>query len=324
MPLLKSAGNRGPISRPVRSLALDGHRFTGNMDLPAESGEKDPPQIHSRAARQGWLETCANPGCRTGWLHLWRSRSYPIFEAGWTCSAECTRERVAAAVRRELEGRVASPDAHRHRVPLGLTMLEQGWITSAQLRHALEAQRSSGGRLGHWLVHQQGVSEKLVTRALGLQWSCPVLPLEFHDAEALTALLPRLFVDAFGALPLRVAAGKLLYLGFEDRLDAVLALAVERITGLRVESGLVQGSLFGPAHTRMLGARFPRVELIEASSEPAAVHALSKAVERARPIESRLVRVHDCLWLRMILRMQTGPLPDTSSVEDLICSIGAH
>jgi hypothetical protein len=321
MPVLKSAGTRGPL----RSLALEGHRLTGNRDLPAEAGEDAPFAIHSRAARQGWLETCANSACRTGWLHLWRNRSYPIFEAGWTCSAECTRVRVAAAVRRELEGRVPSPDAHRHRVPLGLTMLEQGWVTSAQLRGALEAQRSAGGgRLGYWLVRQQGVSEKLVTRALGLQWSCPVLPLEFHDAEALTALLPRLFVDAFGALPLRVAAGKLLYLGFEDRLDAVLALAVERVTGLRVESGLVQGSLFAPAHTRMLGARFPRVELIEAASEPAAVHALSKAVERARPVESRLVRVHDCLWLRMNHRPNTGPLPDISSVEDLICSIGAH
>ena len=168
------------------------------------------------------------------------------------------------------------------------------------------------------------MSEKLVTRALGLQWSCPVLPLDFHDADALTVLLPRLFVDAFGALPLRVAAGKLLYLGFEDRLDAMLALAIERMTALRVESGLVQGSLFGPAHTRMLGAKFPRVELIEAGSEPAAVHVLAKAVERARPVESRLVRVHDCLWLRMTLRAPAGPLPETSAVEDLICSIGAH
>ena len=90
----------------------------------------------------------------------------------------------------------------------------------------------------------RAVSEQLVTRALGLQWSCPVLGLELHDAERLTALLPRLFVDAFGALPLRVAAGKILYLGFEARLDPVLALAVERMTGLRVESGLVQESLF--------------------------------------------------------------------------------
>jgi hypothetical protein len=204
-------------------------------------------------------------------------------------------------------------------------MLEQGWITRGQLRRALDAQRAAGGgRLGHWLVRQQGVSEKLVTRALGLQWSCPVLPLDFHDAESLTGLLPRLFIDAFGALPLRVAAGKLLYLGFEDRLDPVLALAIERMTGLRVESGLVQGSLFAPVHTRMLGAKFPPVELIEASSELAAVHALTKAVERAKPIDSDLVRVHDCLWLRMTVRPWHGPLPDPASVQDLICSVGTH
>jgi hypothetical protein len=171
-------------------------------------------------------------------------------------------------------------------------------------------------------VRQQGVSEQLVTRALGLQWSCPVLPLEFHDAEALTVLMPRLFVDAFGALPLRVAAGKLLYLGFEDRLDPVVALAVERMSGLRVESGLVQGSLFRPAQTRMLKQKFPAVELIEASSQPAAVHVLAKAVERVRPVESKLVRVHDCLWLRMWRRAQNGPLPEPDFVQDLICSIG--
>jgi hypothetical protein len=107
-------------------------------------------------------------------------------------------------------------------------------------------------------------------------------------------------------------------------LDPVLALAIERMTGLRVESGLVQGSLFAPAHTRMLGAKFPPVELIEASSELAAVHALTKAVERAKPIDSDLVRVHDCLWLRMTVRPRHGPLPDPASVQDLICSVGTH
>ena len=276
-------------------------------------------------ARPGIFETCANSGCGSGWLHLLRSRSAPVFEGGWNCSAECTRARVEAAVGRELDGRGSAQDSHRHRIPLGLVMLEQGWITSGQLRQALDAQRVAGaGRLGHWLVRQQGVSEQLVTRALGLEWSCPVLPLEFHDAEALTALVPRLFVDAFGALPLRVAAGKLLYLGFEDRLDPVLALAIERMTGLRVESGLVQGSLFRAAQARVLSARFPRVELIEASSEQAQVHALSRSIERVRPAESRLVRAHDCLWLRMWLRPQSGPLPETAWVQDLICSIGAH
>jgi hypothetical protein len=107
-------------------------------------------------------------------------------------------------------------------------------------------------------------------------------------------------------------------------MDPVVALAVERMSGLRVESGLVQESLFSPAHSRMLSARFPAVELIEASSEPAAAHAFSKFIERTRPVDSRLVRVHDCLWLRMWRRPQVGPMPDRDSIQDLICSIGAH
>jgi hypothetical protein len=232
---------------------------------------------------------------------------------------------VEAGVRREMEARGTGEETHRHRIPLGLAMLEQGWITASQLRGALDAQRSAGGgRLGQWLVRRQGVSEQLVTRALGLQWSCPVLGLEQHDAEGLAVLLPRLFVDAFGALPLRVAAGRILYLGFEARLDPVLALAVERMTGLRVESGLVQESQFRPAHARMLHARFPAVELVEAGSEPALVQVLARRLERARPAESRLVRMHDCLWLRMWLRPQRGPWPEAAFVEDLICSIRAH
>jgi hypothetical protein len=276
-------------------------------------------------ARLGMFAACANPGCGSGWIKLWRSRSAPVFEEGWSCSAACTVARVEAALRRELEAQGNAQEGHRHRIPLGLAMLKQGWITSSQLRRALEAQRAAGGgRLGHWLVRQQGVSEQLVTRALGLQWSCPVLGLELHDPESLTALLPRLFVDAFGALPLRVAAGKILYMGFEARLDPVLALAVERMTNLRVESGLVQESLFRAAHTRMLNAKFPPVELIEAVSEPALVQALAKRVEQARPAESRLVRMHDCLWLRMWTRPQRGPLPEAASVHDLICSLRSH
>jgi hypothetical protein len=272
--------------------------------------------------RTRFLDACSNPGCASGWLHLWRSRSAAVFEGGWTCSAACTEERMQAAVRREREGRGSASGLgrgqHRHRIPLGLLMLEQGWITARQLRSALEAQRTSGGRLGQWLVRREGVGESLVTRALSLQWSCPVLALEFHDAQALAPIVPRLFVDAFGALPLRVAAGKLLYLGFEERLDPVLALAIERMTGLRVESGLVAESEFRPAHQRMLSATFPATELLETSSEPILVRALTRVLERTRPVESRLVGVHDCLWLRMWNKAPSG----AGSVQDVIATVG--
>jgi hypothetical protein len=151
-----------------------------------------------------------------------------------------------------------------------------------------------------------------------------VLPLDYHDPQALAPLMPRLFVDAFRALPLRVAAGKLVYLGFEDRLDPVLALAVARMSGLRVESGLVAESQFGPAHERMLSAAYSRVELLEAVSEPVLVRQLTRVVERVRPVESRLVRVHDCLWLRMWSQAQSGALPEAGSVQDVIATIGGQ
>ena len=202
-------------------------------------------------------------------------------------------------------------------------MMEQGWITPAQLKQALEAQKAAGGgRLGVYLVRHQAASEQLVTRALSLQWSCPVLSAPSHDAEAVSSLLPRLFIDAFGALPLRVAAGRLVYLGFEERLDAVLALALEQMSGLRVECGLVHSSEFRPAQERMLQTAFPPVQLLEAVSEPALVRVLARAVEKVRPVESRLVRVHDFLWLRMWKRAEPGPLPRAGSVEDVIGSIG--
>lgn len=319
MPILMR--NQGPQPR-------ESHQAVQKYEITPERVSKDSQHWQGgvpEEARVGIFARCANPGCDSSWLKLWRSRSAPVFEGGWCCSAACTSAQIEVALRREMEAQGNTQEGHRHRIPLGLVMLEQGWITQAQLRRALEAQRAAGGgRLGQWLVRQQGVSEQLVTRALGLQWSCPVLGVEIHDAEGLTTFLPRLFIDAFGALPLRVAAGKILYLGFEARLDPVLALAVERMTGLRVECGLVQESFFHTAHTRMLNAKFPHVELIEASSEQALWQALARRVEKVRPVESRLVRMHDCFWLRMWEHPQKGPLPNAASVQDLICSIRAH
>jgi len=297
------AAGAGAASSRVREEAWGGHR------------------VH--APRAALFPACANPACGTGWLHLWRRRSAPVFEGGWCCSAECTRARVESALRREMSERVAPPQAHRHRIPLGLAMLEQGWISTQQLRAALAAQRAAGGgRIGYWL-RSQGVSEAWIARALGLQWSCPVLPLGSYVSGELSALVPRLFLDAFGVLPLRVAAEKILYLGFEDRLDPVLALAVERMTGLRVECGLVEDSGFREAHARALEARYPEVELVEAASEPVLARAFARSVERAMPVEAKLVRVHDCVWLRMWTRPRSGAAPTGEAVRDAIGSIRA-
>jgi hypothetical protein len=186
------------------------------------------------------------------------------------------------------------------------------------LKRAREAQKGGGRRLGEWLIQDGAVSEALLTRALSLQWSCPVISPGDLDGTTLSALVPRLFAESFNAVPLRLAAGKVLYIGYEERPDPILALALERMTGLRVESGIVPGTLFARAQARYLDASFAPAEFLEAISEQAMVRVLTRVIERARPVQARLIRVHDWLWLRMWRRRQAGPVPDRETVQDVI------
>jgi hypothetical protein len=135
--------------------------------------------------------------------------------------------------------------------------------------------------------------------------------------------MPRLFLDAFGVVPLRIAVNKLLYIGFEQVLDPVLAFALSRMLGVRVESAIVSSSAFCNFQRNMIAAKFPGAQLAEAVSEPAAAHLLARSIERHQPANARLVRVHDCLWLRMWLVRDIRIIPDIDSVHDVVCSIGA-
>lgn len=277
--------------------------------------EKAAPQNRLRTSL---LLNCANPDCRSGWLHLTRSRSWPIFENGWTCSPECTGKRLLLAVRRELEGRSAS-EPHRHRVPLGLLMLKKGWISANQLKQARQSQRRDGGRIGNWLVRDAGVTEDKLTQALAQQWSRPVLSLGNYDPETVTPALPRLFAEAFALAPLRLHAGGELYLAYAQDPDPVLEFAIESMTGTKVQGGFLPPSQFAAVHQRYLEAAFPPSEFLEAISVPALVRVLTRRLEANRPWQSRLVRVHDWLWLRMWLKRAPATLSDAADVRDILC-----
>jgi hypothetical protein len=251
---------------------------------------------------------CANPECAGGWRKLWRGgRLY--FEGEWVCGMECLRRAMAGALRREL-GDTALPmqqgmGGHRHRVPLGLVLLAQGWITHPQLQRALEAQKRAGqGRIGTWLQTECGIEERKVTRGLSLQWNCPVFSMDGFEPAAMARVVPRALVERLRLLPLRLAgktAGgrRLLYMAFEDQRDAAAEFALERMLGVQVESGLVDGSRFKAAYRRLLESRFGVETTRCEESFDGLVEAAARAVERVKPRESRLVRVHGCYWLRM-------------------------
>ena len=300
------------VYRPSKNLGgLDG------LGPPASSGP-----VQQR-------RSCGNAECTSAWTMPWRNRRRPIFEAQWGCSGRCVLAMVRTAVRRELgDGVTSSPVPHRHRVPLGLLMLAQGWITHPQLQKALAAQRESGtGRIGEWLMRECGLEAEQIVRGLGMQWGCPVLTMEGFSPQAMALAMPKVFIEKFGLLPLRVAGSRMLYLGFADRLDASAAFAVEQMTELKVESGVVEGAQFEAGRSRVLACEGVDVKLESVEDKDAMAARITAILEQKQPIASRLVRVHQYYWLRMWLESGTlgkaGSLPVTSEdMKDHVFTVG--
>jgi hypothetical protein len=244
---------------------------------------------------------CGSLECAGGRPSRFRNRKRPIFEGQWGCSGRCVLAMVRASVRRQASGLNDVPAPHRHRVPLGLVLLAQGWITHAQLQLALERQRAEGGRIGEWLVSECGVEAQKIVRGVSMQWACPVLGASGFLPREMALVMPRVFVEEYGVLPLRVAGSKILYLGFEERLDAQAAFALEQMTNLKVESGLVPTEEYRAARASLLEQDGVEVKS-ESVTDPEALAARVTAIlEQRQPAASKLVRVHRYFWLRLWL-----------------------
>ena len=273
---------------------------------------------------------CGAYGCGTRWMAPWKNRRRPIFEQEWGCSSRCLTQLVDAAVRREAgEGiRADWHEPHRHRVPLGLVLLAQGWITHPQLQTALQSQRESGhGRIGDWLKQSCGLEEERITRGLGMQWNCPVLTTNGFSPAAMALVMPKRLIVEFGLVPLRIAGSSLLYMAFQDRMNAAIALGVEQMTGLKVESGLLDGKEFETARASVLSAEGVPIEMKLAADRDALTAAIVRALGQRQPLAARMVRVHQYYWLRMWLESGamsgTGTVPPgPEDVQDYLFQVG--
>jgi hypothetical protein len=299
--------------------ARDAALYQGDIYQPA------PELTPETAARICGANDCTNP-----WVKPWKSRKRPIFEDDWGCSSRCLQTIVRSAVRREVgEGGAASAELpHRHRVPLGLVLLAQGWITHPQLQKALDAQRASGqGRIGEWLAQSCGLPEEQIVRGLGVQWSCPVLAMEGFSPAAMALVVPKRFIAEFGLVPLRVAGSSILYLAFLDRLNAAAAFGVEQMTGLKVESGLLPQKQFETVRAAVLAADgVPAGVSLVADADELTAKIVS-SLERRQPVAARLVRIHQYYWLRTWLETGAlsgvGQIPRSSEdVEDQLYLVG--
>lgn len=264
--------------------------------------------------------------CGRGWQHrlLLKSSRRPVFEGEWNCGEDCLRERVQRALRREGKDASVVRRTHAHRVPLGLLLLSEGVITQQELQRARSAQEDAGyGRIGAWIGEVCNVDESAITRCLALQWGVPVFSTLDFEPVAMKLVAPQEILRSAEAVPLRVTESHRLQLAFAENIDASAAFALERMSGLRVESGFVSPSELATCRRHLEEAE--GCELIEESVEDKnrLEHRITQTIQYYQPRESRLVRVHHLVWLRMWLEDATllngrGVLP--TSPED-VCDV---
>lgn len=199
-----------------------------------------------------YFPQCAETACRARSKRLalprWRGAGIYLRQK-WYCSVSCLIPALERSVAEVVPA--GQPTAERaHRVPIGLLLLSRGVIDSDQLRRALTMQKERGeGRLGDWLRRMGAATEADITRALAMQWGCPVFPLERDLGYRLCAgLVPLSLSEAYGMLPVfRSQDGSLLYMGFTGAVDHALLYGIERILGCRTMPCIVGESAYATA-----------------------------------------------------------------------------
>jgi len=212
---------------------------SNRFSLHVETRSDYPPRESHAAA---WLRRlrlrCAASDCAHR-ARLWPTFSLQIrgvdLDGRWFCTTDCLQSHLLTQIRSLLAGSVRDRP-RRHRLPLGLLLVNQGAISQQQLREALHSQTlSQREKLGRVLCQMGAVAPGELTAALAHQWGCPVYPLDPQSPVlGCQDLLPLTLLESARAVPVYLSAeGRTLHLAFAERLDHTTLYAVEQMLGCR-------------------------------------------------------------------------------------------
>ena len=257
---------------------------------------------------------CENQLCpnhRQPWRALFRRSQGISLHGRWHCSLACFEKSMSEMFARLLPT-LTRRKPKDHRLPLGLLMLSRGLIRDDKLKAALKAQRESGsGRVGEWLQHLGAATEQQITTALGMQWSCPVFPLESH----------RRFLEHAGLVPFPVLqlshmvpvhylpASRFLYVAFADGIDYPVLYAIEQMLECHTEPCLADQSSLQRALEELRRETRPAEILFTSLNDPQKM--ASKTRTYAAKLDAREVQMVGCgehLWVRLETSGQTRNL----------------
>jgi hypothetical protein len=181
-------------------------------------------------------------------------------------------------------------------------MVARGKLTHIEVRAALDAQRRARyGKIGDWIEKLGFASETEVTKALALQWGCPVAT-SFEPSNAhFPSAIPLPILDAFQMLPLNYAQStNTLYVAFGERVDHAALYAIEKILECRTLP-CVAGRESIARHLEGMRqfSRRADVEFGPISDLSEMARIASSYTSRLSPGQVRLSRIGRFIWLRL-------------------------
>lgn len=249
---------------------------------------------------------CGNPSCqshRRRWRALLGQVEEPIRLNGRLyCGPDCFEEAARTLLVRLLPG-LGPRKLKPHRIPLGLLMLSKGLVDDERLRTALKAQQESGsGRLGEWLCRLGAADEARITAALGIQWSCPIFPLEKYPAFiSCASLVPLPILESIRMLLVHyLPVARHLYVTFSDGIDYAALSALEQMFECRTEPSLASQSAFDRALDEIRRLPRPPEVHIQNPHDPAAMaRILRRYVADGKTRSVRMTSCDEFLWARL-------------------------
>ena len=153
----------------------------------------------------------------------------------WYCGSACFLKAAEARLTSLMFSGVETP-SHLSRMPLGLILVDRGWLNATQLRAATDEQKEFGEEIGELLVRRGFVNESQVTAGRATQWGCPVYTTPNHLAPV-TVQIPLALIRMHAAIPLHlVVTKKVLLMGFVQGIDYGFLRTIEEMTGCETKS----------------------------------------------------------------------------------------
>jgi hypothetical protein len=223
----------------------------------------------------------------------------------WYCSSHC----FTSAAERELCDLLKTgheQSASGSRVPLGLSLMSSGLLTTTQYKEAIDKQKEVGGDIGEMLVRTGSLSEKQVTAVRATRWGCPVFTVPKHGVQT-SIEVPATLLKACSAIPLHyVAATKLLLMGFVKDIEYGLLYAIEQMTGCKTQPCFVTPSDF---QSQMQERELPPDPSSDEASKEVKIEGVQTPAEMARTLcsfvvdfeadEARIVKCKGYVWSRL-------------------------